>query len=220
VAEIDIDRMLEKNEQKEKQEKRRKKLKIYLIALGAAAVIGTASIFILLAVNGEPAVSYFPAKAGMKYVYNKKGGSPEEWQIMEKTENLYGYDCVVINKIDKGTYLSRQDYYVMDKEQGIARLAYSENFGRKAKSVFKFLPYRIKTGREFDAGVEKGKVVKGAILDKETVSTPLGEIEAYRVEYKALPYYDMTAWYAKHIGLIRTVNNLTSEEMGIISAGE
>jgi hypothetical protein len=220
MAEIDIDKMLAKSEEKEKKEKSKKNLVFYLSALGAAIIIGIASFFTVKVVMGDPASAYFPLKPGIKYVYNIKGRNPQEWQVQPKTENLFGFDCSVINKVDKGTFLSRQEYYCVDKEQGLARLAYSDNFGQKVKDVFKLLPYRIKAGREFDAGMIKGQVIKGVVIDKQLISTPLGEIEAYRVEYKSSPYYDRSVWYAKDTGIIKDVNNLTAEEMSIISAGE
>ncbi len=220
MVEVDIDKMLAKTEEKEKKEKQKKAIVLYS-AIAAAVVIAGAIAFIATGiVIGDKSESYFPLEPGRKMIYNQKGKSPEEWQIQEKSENVYGYECSVMNKIDKGNLLLKQEFYTVDDKQGIARLAYSENYGQKVKDVFKILPYRVKSGMSFDAGTIKGNVIKAVVLDKEIMSTPVGEIDAYRVEYKAPPYYDTTVWYAKGVGVVREINNRTAEEISLISAGE
>ncbi len=219
MADVDIDRMLEKHEKKEKDEKARKLVYFGVVAGGSVAAAVILGIIIFTLLKGETASTYFPMEPGKKLVYNKKGKNPEEWQMQKNTENVYGYDCSVLNKMDKGTYLSVREYYVEDEKQGIAKLAYSENGGTKIKDVFVIMPYRIKAGAAFNAGMYMGEMVKGEVVSREKMSTPAGELEAYMVTYKS-PHMDRVVWYARGIGVVKILDNLTAEETGLISAGE
>jgi hypothetical protein len=220
MAEIDIDKMLEQDEKKEKAKKAKSLATTLAIVGGSLIALALAAVIVITLVMGESGSSYFPTASGIKYVYNKKGRNPEERSFLPKKENLYGYDCAVLNILDKGTYSTRQEYYCVDKEKGYARLAYSDNHGAKVKDVFVIMPYLIKEGRQWNAGMIKDKVVKAVIAGREKMNTPAGETEAVRVEYKAAPYMDETVWYAKDIGVIKEQNNLTADEMSLISAGE
>lgn len=220
MAELDIDKMLEQNEKKEKAKKEKSRMNVIMMAIGGAAALGIIAVIVSMLVMGGSSVSFFPVEPGVKSLYNKKGKSPEERVFLDKKESLYGCECSVLNIIDKGSYATRQEYYCVDKEKGYARLAYSENFGKKEKDDFVILPYLIKEGREWDAGKVRDAVVKAVISGHETLMTPVGEIDALRVDYKALPYMDTTIWYAKDFGVVKEVNNLTADETSLISYGE
>ena len=220
MANIDIDKMLEQNEKKENAKKNRSMMMNVVIAAGSAAILAIIGIIISMLVLGEASTSFFPVDAGTKYLYNKKGKNPEERTFLAAKENLYGYDCSVLNITDKGSYSTRQEYYCVDKEKGYARLAYSYNHGQKEKDVFVILPYKIKEGKQWNAGMIKGQVIKASIAGREKMMTPAGEAETVRVEYKAAPYMDSTVWYAKDVGVVKEINNLTADEMSLISAGE
>ena len=219
MADIDIDKMLEKHEKKEKDAKAKKRIYTAVIAGGAAAAAALLVIIIILLFKGETASAYFPLEPGKKLIYNQKGKSPEEWQMLSRTQNVYGYDCSILNKMDKGTYLSVQEYYTEDEKKGIARLAYSENGGPLVKDVFVIMPYSVKTGMNFKAAMYMGEVVTGEVVSKEKMSTPAGELETYKVTYKS-PHMDRIVWYAKGVGVVKMTDNLTAEETGLISAGE
>jgi hypothetical protein len=220
MADIDIDKMLEQSEKKEKEKKAKSMISNLVIAGGGAAMLIIAAIIIIMLVAGEPGSSYFPTDTGMKYLYNKKGKNPEERSFLGKKENLYGYECSVLNIVDKGSYTTRQEYYCYDKEKGYARLAYSDNHGMITKDVFVILPNIIKEGRQWNAGIFKGSVVKAQITGREKMMTPEGTLETIVVEYKAIPYMDLTVWYAKDLGVIKEKNNLTADETSLISSGE
>jgi hypothetical protein len=220
MAEIDIDKMLEQNEKKDKAKKAKSWMMTLVIAGCGAAVLAIAGIIITMLIIGEPGSSFFPTTPGIKYVYNKKGKNPEERSFLDKKENLYGYVCSVLNITDKGSYTTRQEYYCVDKEKGYARLAYSFNHGPKEKDIFVIMPYNIKDGKQWNAGMVKDKVVKAVIVGREKMTTPAGELEAIRVEYKAAPYMDEVIWYAKDLGVVKEQNNLTADETSLISSGE
>ncbi len=220
MAEIDIDKMLEQDEKKEKAKKAKSLMMTAAIAGGSLVVVALIAVITVMLVLGESSSSYFPTASGIKYLYNKKGKNPEERTFLPKKENLYGYDCSVLNILDKGTYATRQEYYCVDKEKGYARLAFSDNHGNKQKDVFVIMPYMIKEGRQWNAGMVKDKVVKAVIAGREKMTTPVGETETIRIEYKAAPYMDETVWYAKDVGLVKEQNNLTADEMSLISSGE
>jgi hypothetical protein len=219
MADIDIDKMLEKHEKKEKDAKAKKRIYTAVIAGGSAAAAALIAIIIILLLKGETASAYFPLDPGKKLVYNIKGKNPQEWQIQGKTENVYGYECSVMDKMDKGTYLTVREYYAEDEKKGIAKLAYSENGGPLVKDVFVIMPYTVKTGMSFRAAMYMGEVVTGEIVSKEKMSTPAGELETYKVTYKS-PHMDRAVWYAKGVGIVKMTDNLTAEETGLISAGE
>lgn len=219
MADIDIDSMLEKQEKKERREKAKKTALTAAMAAAVIAVIAAAGIISFVILNGEAASNYFPPAAGRKLVYNVKGKSPQLWQVEDKTADIYGYDCAVVDKMDKGTYLTSREYYAVDKKKGIARLAYSENSAAPVKDVFVMLPYRLKIGRVFNAANYMGTLVKGTVVSKENLSTPAGEFETYRVEYRS-SRMDKTVWYAKGIGEVMEKDNTSAAETGLISAGE
>jgi hypothetical protein len=219
VADIDIDSMLEKQEKKERREKAKKTALTAAVSAAVIAVLASAGIILFFIIIGEPASDYFPPTAGRKLVYNVKGKSPQQWQVEQKSADIYGYDCAVVDKMDKGTFLTSREYYAVDKKKGIARLAYSENSAAPVKDVFVILPYRLKTGRVFNAANYMGTLVKGTVVSKESLSTPAGEFETYRVEYKSARM-DKTVWYAKGVGEVMEKDNMSAAETGLISAGE
>ncbi|MCE5300876.1 MAG: hypothetical protein LLG37_08425 [Spirochaetia bacterium] len=219
MDEIDIDKMIEKKERKEKAEKKSALIRMVVcISAGVVTLACIACVAVIL-LTGDRGESYFPLDKGMKYIYNRTGAAPEEWTVSDKTENISGYECFVMNITDKGTYMSRQEYYCVDEEQGIARLAYSENYGARVQEVFKLMPHRLKTGEQFNAANIRGATVKAVVGKKETVSTSAGEYEAYSIDYRAPGVYDMTVWYAKDIGIVKKKDNISGAETGIISAG-
>jgi hypothetical protein len=219
MADIDIDSMLAKQEKKERHEKAKKTALAVAVSAAVIVAVAVAGIILFVILNGEPASDYFPPRAGRKLVYNVKGKSPQQWQVEQKSADIYGYDCAVVDKMDKGTYLTKREYYAADKKKGIARLAYSENSAAPVKDLFVILPYRLKIGKVFNAANYMGTLVKGTVVSKENMSTPAGEFETYMVEYKS-PRMDKTVWYAKDVGVVMEKDNMSAAETGLISAGE
>lgn len=220
MADIDIDKMLEQSEKKEKSKKDKSRINTIIMASAGAVALAVIGVITAMLIMGEAGSSFFPLEPGVKYIYNKKGKNPEERRFTDKKESLYGYECSVLNITDKGSYTTRQEYYAVDREKGYARLAYSDNYGKKVQDVFVVLPYLIKDGKEWQAGKIKDKVVTAVIAGREAMMMPVGEVEAIRVEYKAVPYMDMVVWYAKDFGVVKELNNLTADETSLISAGE
>lgn len=218
MADIDVDSMLEKQEKKEKQEKTKKTAVTAAIIAGSLAVVAAIAVVTFIIVRGEPAPDYFPA-AGRKLVYNVKGGSPQLWQVEQSSAGIYGYDCRVMDKMDKGTYITRREYYAIDAKKGIAMLAYSENSASPVKDIFEIMPYWLRTGRVFNAAIYQGTVVKGTVIGRESISTPAGEFETFRVDYKS-DKMDKTVWYAKGIGVVMEKDNISAAQTGLISAGD
>ncbi len=217
MVDVDIDKILEKTEKMEEEKK--KKQKLVLILISSAAVI-LLVIFIFVLINiilGEKSTVYFPLKSGIKFIYNKKNQSPEEWEILKKVENINNYECKILNVIDKGTFFTKQEYYYAGKKEGIIRLAVSKDYGKKTKAGFKLLPPRIKKGMEFKAGKIKDEIVNAKIEEKETLSLPIGTLDTYRVHYKAEPYYDEIIWFAKNTGIVKKVDNVNNIELNIIN---
>ncbi|GEM_PF-1488670 len=220
MVDIDIDKILEKTEKMEEEKK--KKQKVILISITSATVILLA-IFIFFLINiilGEKSTVYYPLKSGIKFIYNKKNQSPEEWEILNKIENINNYECKILNVIDKGTFSSTQEYYYTGKKEGIIRMAISKDYGKKIKAGFKLLPARIKKGMEFKTGKIKDKIINAKVEEKETLSLPIGTLTTYRVHYKAEPYYDEIIWFAKNTGIVKKVDNVNNTELNIINMEE
>jgi len=55
------------------------------------------------------------------------------------------------------------------------------------------------------------------VADREKMSTPVGDCAAYVVEYTAGNYMKTRVWYCKDIGIVRKVDEVVAEELGIIS---
>ena len=219
MADIDIDKILEQSEKKDEKKEAESKLKIILPVAGGVMLLAVIALVVIMAVLGERSTKYFPLDTEAKYVYNRMNLSPEQWSVLEKKEELGGFECTVINKIDQGNYFSKQEFYYAGKN-GIVRVGYSKNFGKKRVSKFGMLPAKIKEGTEFTAGKTKSTVIKGTIIGKETVSTPLGEYDAVKVTYKAGRFMDKTMWYAKGVGIIKIVDSLRNKKTDIISMEE
>jgi hypothetical protein len=220
MAEINIDKMLEQNEKREKAIRVKKVVFRVCVSAAIALVLVIAGAITVLLLSGEQGGLYFPVDSKFKYVYNIKGKNPQEWHFLEKKESLYGYECSVLVKSDKATFSTRQEYYCSDKTNGIARLAYSDNYGAKIKDVFVILPYRIKQGKKWNAGTIKDKVITAVIGKQDTIITAAGKADSYRVDYKALPFMDVTVWYSRNMGIVKELNNITAEQTDIISFGE
>jgi hypothetical protein len=218
MADIDIDKMLANKEEQEKGEKRKKALMRGLIIGGACLAAAVIIVIVLFAILGEKSGSYFPLKSGVKYIYNRKNRSPQEWQVQKKTDMVGDYECVVLNKIDQGNYSSIQEYYCEIKK-GLARLAVSDDYGKKKDDKMLILPARMKQGVEFDAGSIRNVPIKAAVDSKETMSTPLGDIDAFKVRYRAQGYMDTDVWYGKDIGVIKMTDRITGDELSLISMG-
>ena len=215
MADIDVDKILEASEKREKQKKIKSKATIGIIIAGSGLAAIIIATFIVIAVLGESSVSYFPLNAGDKFLYNRKNMSPEEWEVLNKTGKVSGYNCIILNKTDKGNFSTIQEYYFKDKK-GIYKVAVSKDYGKKKEDRFVILPARLKKGAIFDAGYYKGNLIKGKVLDREKLSTPVGDVTAFKVRYKANDY-DVDMWFAKNTGLIKLKNNLTGYELNLIS---
>jgi hypothetical protein len=219
MAEIDIDKLLEKKEKQEQDRKKTELLKKGLIFGGIGAAAALIIVIIVMILLGESSAAYFPLDNTEKYVYNKKNKSPEEWQMQKKTAMVGEYECKVLNKIDKGYYFSVQEYYVAGKK-GIIRLAVSKDYGQKKEDKMRLLPERLKTGLEFDAGSIKNTPITGTVAETDELSTPVGECKAYRVEYRAGNYVNMDVWYGKGIGVIKYTDRVTGDQLDLVSGAE
>jgi len=216
MVEVDIDKILERSEQKEIKKKTNKNSPLIISIAAVVLAACLVSIVIILTVRGESSTDYMPLQNGEKCTYNRTGKSPEEWDVMDKQKNINGYVCQAINKIDKETNLSYQDYYCVG-DAGIVRVAYSDNFGDIKEMQMGVLPARIKVGEEFTAGKIRDKVIYAKIVSKEKMSTMVGDVESIKVEYNADPYYKDTIWFGKGIGVVKEVDGLTNEERTLIS---
>ncbi|HDT14952.1 MAG TPA: hypothetical protein ENN55_01955 [Firmicutes bacterium] len=220
MAEIDVDSILAKKEAEEKRKSMMKKLKIYGIAAGAAVLAGIIVFFAVVKFMGEKSAKYFPATGEFKMFYNKTGTNPERWEFSRELVDVNGRMCAVINKVNTGTNRTKQDYFYSNREQGIVRYAYSNNFGEKKVSPFVYLPYRVKKGASFTAAEVRGVSIKASVDEFEVMMSAAGEFETMRVEYKGAPYYNKTMWYAEGVGVIRERDNLKGNEMNLISVME
>ncbi len=215
MANIDVDKILEESEKREKQKEIKSKTTLGIIIAGSGLAAIIIATFVTLAVLGESSTNYFPLEPGDKFLYNRKNMSPEEWEVLNKTEKVSGYDCRILNKTDKGNFSTTQEYYFKGKK-GIYKVAISKDYGKKKEDKFVILPARLKKGNVFNAGYYKGNLIKGKILDKEKLSTPVGDVTAFKVQYKARDY-NIDMWFAKDTGLIKLKNNLTGYELNLIS---
>jgi|DewCreStandDraft_4_1066084.scaffolds.fasta_scaffold03822_5 hypothetical protein len=215
MAEIDVDKILEQSEKRDKQKEIKSKTTFGIIIAAAALALIIIATFIVIIVLGESSANYFPLYVGEKLLYNKKNMSPEEWEVLNKTEKINGYDCKILNKTDKGNFSTVQEYYFKGKK-GIYKVASSKEFGKKKDEKFMLLPSRLKKGTTFNAGYFKGNLIKGKIINKEKLSTPVGDVEAFKVQYRA-NNYSVDIWFAKSVGIIKIKNNLTDYELNLIS---
>lgn len=219
MAEVDIDKLLAKQEKQEEDRKKKELLKKVLVYAGAGVAAVLIIIVVVIVMLGESSAAYFPLENTGKYIYNKKNKSPEEWQIKSKTARVGDYDCVVLNKIDQANYFSVQEYYVTGKK-GIIRLAVSKDFGQKKEDKMRILPERMKAGLEFDAGTLKNKPITGTVSKAEELSTPVGECKVYKVEYRAGSYMNLDVWYAKDVGVIKYTDRVTGDQLDLVSRDE
>jgi hypothetical protein len=216
MAEIDIDKMLAQREKMEKNKKTKSNTVLIAGISGAiiaAGLIITAVIFVTM---GEKSIAYFPMRTGGNTTYNIKGRNPEMWEFLDKQEDVMGEACYIMNKVDKGTNLSVQEFYCYGKE-GLRKMAQASNFGEKKNYGVMILPYRLKTGKTFVAAQTVNGPINAVIEAKETVSTSVGEVKAYRISYKGGKATDRTVWYGKDVGVIKVVDRGQSEELDIIS---
>lgn len=215
MVDIDVDKILEASEKREKQKEIKSKATIGIIIASVVLAVIIIATFIFIVVLGESSTNYFPLNPGDKFLYNRKNMSPEEWEILNKTEKVNGYNCKIINKTDKGNFSTLQEYYFRGKK-GIYKVAVSKNYGKKKENRFVILPSRLKKGVCFNAGYYKGNLIKGEVLGKEKMSTPVGDLDAFKIKYKATNY-NVDIWFAKGIGLIKLKNNITGYELNLIS---
>lgn len=218
MPEIDVDKILEKSEKREKQKEIKSKATLGIILAGSALIAIIIATFVVIAILGESSTNYFPLDPGVKLLYNRKNMSPEEWEVLNKTEKVNGYDCKILNRTDKGNFSTIQEYYYKGKK-GIYKIATSKDYGKKKEDKFIILPARLKKGIVFNAGYYKGNLIKGKVVDKENLSTPVGDVIAYKVQYKAKDY-NVDMWFAKGVGLIKLKNNITGHELSLISGKE
>ncbi len=217
MVEIDVDKILDQDEKKESQKRKKKKI---MIASGIAGGAVAAVIIVIVTLNilkGTKSFGYFPADKGMKITYNAQGGYPEVWKFGDETITLGGYECAVLNRTDQGKFSQGQEYYHYG-EKGIIKVGYSTNYGKKKKAMFRLLPGVIKIGDEFAAGRARGVKVTGKISGEETLSTPLGQVEALRVDYKGGSRFDRTIWFQKGRGIVKIKDRTDNTKIDIISA--
>jgi len=219
MADVDIDKLLEKQEKQEKDRKNKDLLKKGLIFGGIGAAAAAIIIVIAVILLGESSAAYFPLENTGKYVYNKKNKNPEEWQFQQKTSMVGENECRVLNKIDKGDYFSVQEYYIAGKK-GIERLAVSKDYGQKKADLLLLLPARLKTGKQFDAGTIKNTAITGTIAETDVLSTPVGECKSYRVEYRAGSYVNFDVWYGKGVGIVKYTDKVSGDELDLVSRDE
>ncbi len=219
MAEIDIDKMLEKQERQEADRKKREKIKIAAITGGIAAAAALLILIIVMVVIGEKGAGYFPVESGGKYIYNRKNKSPEEWQVLKKKAMVGEYECCVLNKVDQLNYFSTQEYYNVGKN-GIIMLAVSKDYGKKSGQKMRLLPDRIKKGVKFTAGTARNTMINAVVVEKEEMSTPVGEVPAYRVEYKAGDIFNREIWYGKGVGILKIIDRVTGDELTLINRVE
>jgi hypothetical protein len=219
MAEIDIDKMLANQEKHEAEKEKLEKMKKAAIVGGIAALAALVIVIIAVVMLGEKSTGYFPLENGDKYIYNRKNKSPEEWQLLKKTAMVGEYECYVMNKVDQGNYFSTQEYYNEGKN-GIIMLAVSKDYGKKNEKKMRLLPDRIKKGLKFTAGTARNMTINAVVVGKEEMSTPVGDVPAYRVEYKAGDIINREVWYAKDVGIIKITDRVTGDELTLIKRVE
>ncbi|HDQ26264.1 MAG TPA: hypothetical protein ENN43_05900 [bacterium] len=217
MAEIDIDKMLEESEKREKQKQLKQKVtKALIAASGAAAAVLVVFIFVM-AIMGEKSVAYMPLGSGQKLLFNVKGKAPEEWQFDVKKHQVEGVECSALVMTNQGNFSTKQEYYRFEKKAGLILAAYSSNYGKKYKAGLVILPERIKQGMEFAAGTYNNREITGKISEKEELSTPMGVIEAFKVDYSGSRYFDRVVWYAKGYGPVKIIDRASREEKTLVS---
>jgi hypothetical protein len=219
MAEVDIDKLLAKQEKKEEDDKKKALFKKGLIFAGVGAAVIITIIAVVIIMLGESSAAYFPLENTSKYVYNKKNRSPEEWQVQAKTARVGDFDCKVMNKMDMENHSLIQEYYVAGKK-GIIMLAVSKDYGPKKESKMRLLPARLKKGLLFDSGTLKNTAITGTIAEIEELSTPVGDCKVYRVEYRAGNYLNRDVWYGKAVGVIKYNDKITGDQLDLVSRVE
>jgi hypothetical protein len=219
MAEVDIDKLLAKQEKQEQDRKQKEMLKKGLMFGGIGAAAAVIIIVIVMILLGESSAAYFPLKNTGKYVYNKKNKSPEEWQVQSKPAMVGEYECAVLNKMEMGSHSLTQEFYVAGKK-GIIRLATAKDYGQKKQDKMRLLPGRLKKGLEFDAGTVKNTPITGVVAETEELSTAAGECKAYMVEYRAGNYLNLDVWYGRDIGVIKYTDRVTGDELDLVSKAE
>ncbi len=207
MPEIDIDKMLEEREKKEEVKLKKKKTQNLALYIAVISVVLAAAVGVFIVIGGENASDYFPFDSGKIVNVNLSGGSPEQWHFLEKPENYAGYECYVFNKTDLSNNTSVQEYYT-ETEEGITLLAVSDNFGNKIKNIMVMLPSKLKAGKKF----KSAETVNGLVVGFEKSS----EGRTVRIDYKG-EGVDLSAWYAKGIGLIKTEDRISGKIYGLIS---
>lgn len=216
MAEIDIDKVLERKAQSEKKDIIKSNIPLIAGGVITAAVIIVVAAAISGAVAGKKSSDYFPVNPGVENTYNVKGKSFEKWAFTDKIVNVDGKDCRVLNRVNQTNFNQEQEYYYAS-EAGYARAGFSSNFGKIRKSPFVMLPLRYKKGEPFKAAVFQGKEVTGVVEEESEVDTAAGTFRAIKVKYEGRPYIDKTIWYGKGLGIIRILDTLKKEEISIIS---
>lgn len=219
MAEIDIDKLLEKKEQSEKKDFI--KSNIPLIAGGIIALVAVVVIaaVVMNAVAGKNSAPYFPVKPGVENLYNISGKSPEKWGFIQKTAVIDGEECRILNRVSQSNFLSNQEYY-FQAEDGFVRAGFSSNFGKVKKSRFVMLPLKYKKGKPFDAASFQGTPVKGTVEEEEELSISAGTFETLKVKYEGKPYIDKVIWYAKDIGIVKISDRIKKEEVSVVSLAQ
>lgn len=216
MAEVDIDKLLEKSEKQEADKKKKDIIKKAAIFGGIGAAAALIAVLIIVSAMGEKSAAYFPLEDTGKYIYNRKNKSPESWQIKTKKAMVGQDECAVLDRIDQGNFFSKQEYYISDKK-GVLMLAVSKDSGTKTAQKLRILPYRMKAGLVFEAGTVKNTPITATIAEKEEMSTPVGEINVWKVEYRAGNYMDTDVWYGEGAGIIKYVDRKAGDQIDLVS---
>ncbi|HPN65274.1 MAG TPA: hypothetical protein PK247_08715 [Candidatus Goldiibacteriota bacterium] len=218
MAEIDIDKMLEKREQMgvtgKKSGNKMNLIYIAYIAAGAAVLI-TAAVVVLNVLKPNYQ-EYFPVENSGVMLFNVSGKSPERWEFLDKKESINGADHAILNRTDTGNNFTVQEYYSAGKT-GIIKAYTSENFGEKKPYGMLMLPAKVKKGAEFKAADTAAGPIMGTVSEEEVLITTAGDMETVRVDYKGGRATDKSVWYAKGAGVIKTDDRGKNEQMAIIS---
>ncbi|HNZ30224.1 MAG TPA: hypothetical protein PKJ42_09540 [Candidatus Goldiibacteriota bacterium] len=215
MAEIDIDKMLEKREQMGVTGKKSgNKMNLIYIAAGAAALaIAAVVVLNVLKPNYQ---EYFPVEKTGIMLFNVSGKSPERWEFLDKKESINGAEYSILNRTDTANNFTVQEYYSAGKT-GIIKAYTSENFGEKKPYGMIMLPPKVKKGAKFKAADTAAGPIMGTVSEEETLVTTAGEMETVRVDYKGGRATDKSVWYAKGAGVIKTDDRGKNEQMDIIS---